>query len=70
MVGRQNVPIHLRWAAMLPTLRTTGLDYQMVEKKIQQLKAIIFGTWKCYSTFMFHRFFKIIFFVILHGKIS
>ena len=25
LVGRQNVPIHLRWAAMLSTLRTTAL---------------------------------------------
>ena len=26
MVDRQNVPIHVRWAAMLPTLRITVLD--------------------------------------------
>ena len=25
MVDRQNVPIHLKWATMLPTLRTTAL---------------------------------------------
>ena len=27
MVGRQNVPFHLRWAAMLSTLRTTALKH-------------------------------------------
>ena len=26
MVGRQNIPIHLKWAAMLSTLRTIALD--------------------------------------------
>ena len=26
LVGRQNDPIYLKWAAMLPTLRTPDLD--------------------------------------------
>ena len=26
MVGRQNIPIHLKWATMLSTLRTTALE--------------------------------------------
>ena len=36
MVGRQNVPIHLKWAAMVSTLRTTGLKSNHYNQLMQQ----------------------------------